>query len=203
MCLIDKGALDHLDCFDDRLSCYEFYDCLDSCDNHTSRVYVESKRNMSWGSSRPRHAVSWRRRYGLGGPYYPSRYYTSPPPCGQLVAAAQYSHYPRGLAYAAHPRPVLAGGIYPQCLPPQSRSYASYASYPRRARYHTGGRAIVPASAVMVSLHSFLFPFCPPRPSSSCLPVPITHRFSHRHWLASLVNTHPMALLTQTLCSDL
>ncbi|KAL6155373.1 hypothetical protein ACJBU6_06960 [Exserohilum turcicum] len=66
--------------------------------------------------------MSRRRRYGLGGAYYPSRYYAQPP-------AGRYSHH--GTVY---PRGVLAGG---------------FSGYAYGTGYHTGARSLVPVSSAM------------------------------------------------------
>jgi hypothetical protein len=172
--------------------------CFDADrDNYTTRVTIRNGHRYTEEYTDPRHGMSWRRRFGLGGSYYPSRYYCRPPQ-GRYVSGAVvrqnrysnyggfsgysshapgYSHYGSGGAY--YPQGVVSGGYagYPQGVYDQagyqrgivSGGYAGYSS--GYGRYQTGARVAMPRHAAMVSLRSFLY-------SPIALPssLPIVHR---------------------------
>lgn len=163
--------------------------CFDDRDTYRTRTYVANGASrVSEEYTVPRCGMSWRRRHGFGGSYYPSRYYSRPPHgrymSNALVHSNRYSGnsgyphrhsyppygagYPGYPGYNGYPRGVVPGG------------YMGYSS--GYGRYNPGASVAMPRHAAVVSLRSFL---PSPIPLPSCLPLP--HRLPHPHWLAWLV----------------
>jgi len=167
--------------------------CFDDRDTYTTRVRVRDGVRYSEEYTEPRCAMSWRRRHGFGGSYYPSRYYSRPPTgryvSGALVQSNRYSNhagyprynsYPSGYSHYAtmgnYPQGVVSGGysgyhhgVYDQAGYPRGVVTGGYAGYSSGyGRYHTGARVAMPRHAAVVSLRSFLnYPISLP----SCLPI--------------------------------
>jgi hypothetical protein len=131
--------------------------CFDDRDTYTTRTYVANGARYSEESTHPRHSRSWRRRHGLGGSYYPSRYY-SRPPSGQYLSGA-----------LTHQNHYSSYGIYPQRHSYPPHGYSRYNSYPQAVipgaytgyssgygRYYPDNRMAMPRHAAVVSLRSFL-----------------------------------------------
>lgn len=145
--------------------------CFDDRDTYTTRTYVANGARYSEEYTRPRNGMSWRRRNGLGGSYYPSRYYSRPPRrryMGNALARQNryqgYGDYPQRHSYG-YPQGFASGG------------YAGYSS--GYGRYHPDNRVAMPRHAAVVSLRSLLFPLItlPSLFPSHTPPSP-------RHWLA-------------------
>jgi hypothetical protein len=159
--------------------------CFGDQDTYTTRTYVRNGARYSEESSQPRYGVSWRRRNGLGGSYYPSKYYRRRP-SGRYMSSAltqnRYSsqrghpqHYGYGQQgygqYNGYSRSVVPGGY---------RGYSS--GY---GRYYPDNRVAMPYHAAIVSLRSFpLSPILPSR-ITSCSPLPPPH------WLVWHLNSSP------------
>jgi hypothetical protein len=135
--------------------------CFDDRDTYTTRAYVADGARYSEEYTLPRNGRSWRRKHGLGGSYYPSRYYSRPPSGRYMSNALTYQN--RYSGYETYP----ARHSYP----PQG--YSQYNNYPRAAvpgayagcssgygRYYPDNYVAMPRHAAMVSLRSFLFPDC-------------------------------------------
>lgn len=159
--------------------------CFDDYDTYTSKTYIRNGQRYYEERTVPR-TVSWRRRFGLGGAYYPSRYY-SRPPAGRYIGGALSQHgrygaydayprgvvpggYSRGVISGTHARPVIAGGYHQGFFP---GTYSS--GYAYGTGYHVGARSVMPANAAMVSFRSFLA--CPIA-LPSCLPLLHTASFT-------------------------
>jgi hypothetical protein len=171
--------------------------CVDDGDAYTTRVRVRNGVRYSEEYVVPRYGMSWRRRHGFGGSYYPSRYYSRPPTSrdlgGVLVQSnrhstdtrhARHNNYPPCYSHygntSKHPRGVVPAGYagygygygYDQAGYPRGLVTGGYAGYSSGyGRYHTCARVATPRHSAMVSLHSFLLS---PVSLPSCLPV--THR---------------------------
>jgi len=158
--------------------------CFDDRDNYTTRVTIRNGHRYTEEYIDPRRGMSWRRRLGLGGSYYPSRYYYQPPQgryvsgssrCANYGGYSNYgnsSYYPRGVnygGYSGYPHGVYDQAGYPRGI--VSGGYAGYSS--GYGRYQTDTRVAMPRHAVMVSLRSFLLL------SRSCLTG-----LPRSHWLA-------------------
>jgi hypothetical protein len=145
-------------CFNDDRTRYTTRTCISNGVRYEDRIAV------------PRHRSSWRRRNGLGGSYYPARYYARPPAVCSVGGAVTHP-----VRYAQHfgcPRSGIAGAC----------PYGA-------DRYMLGARAAVPSTAVTVSLHS---------PLSSgynvCVPTSVT--LPLRHWSqCDLVRSRGLELL--------
>lgn len=109
--------------------------CFDDRDTYTTRAYVRNGVRYEEEYTRPRHGMSWRRKYGLGGLYYPSRYYTRRP-LGRFTTNAHVQPYGYP-GYGDCPRGVMRGG------------YAGYSS--GYGRYFPDNRVAMPRHAAMVS----------------------------------------------------
>jgi hypothetical protein len=140
--------------------------CLDDRDTYTTRTYVSNGARYSEEYTRPRHNRSWRRRNGLGGSYYPSRYYARPP-TGRYMSSAlvqnrhsSYGARPHRHSYPMHGYSQYNG--YPQAM--VSGAYAGYSS--GYGRYYPDNRVAMPRHAALVSPRSFLFS---PTALPSCL----------------------------------
>ncbi|KAF2024117.1 hypothetical protein EK21DRAFT_79370 [Setomelanomma holmii] len=101
--------------------------CFDNRDTYTTRTYVRNGARVSEQYTVPRHGMSWRRRYGLGGPYYPSRYYYRPPNDCYMSNALVQSH--RYSGYSGYP---------------QRHSYPPYGGYPGYSGHSGYPRGVVP-----------------------------------------------------------
>lgn len=157
----------------------------DDRETYTTRVKIRNGHRYTEEYVDPRRAMSLRRRLGLGGTYYPSRYYYRPP-SGRYVSGAvvrsnrysKYAGYPGYSNYAPgysnygnygssayYPRGVVSGGYsgYPQSAYDQagyqrgfvSGGYAGYSS--GYGRYQPGAVVAMPRHAAMVSFRSFPF----------------------------------------------
>jgi hypothetical protein len=119
--------------------------CFDDGENYTTRVRVSDGVRHTEEYTRPRHGMSWRRRNGLGGSYYPSKYYISPPR-GHMSSALRHQYrQPHRYGYSQYnnyPSSVVHGG------------YMGYSS--GYGRYYPDNRVAMPRHAAMVSA---LFPF--------------------------------------------
>lgn len=161
-------------CFDD-----------DDRETYTTRVKIRNGHRYTEEYVDPRRAMSLRRRLGLGGTYYPSRYYYRPPSgryvSGAVVRSNRYSNYAGYPGYsnyapgysnygnygssAYYPRGVVSGGYsgYPHGAYDQagyqrgfvSGGYAGYSS--GYGRYQPGAVVAMPRHAAMVSVRSFPF----------------------------------------------
>jgi hypothetical protein len=171
--------------------------CFDDGDTYTTRTYVANGARYSSEYTQPRHGMSWRRRNGLGGSYYPSRYYNRRP-SGRYMSTAmmqqnRYSGYGGYGPARRYPRGVVAGGYTGYS---QHNDYPQHNSYPRGivargltryssgyGRYYADNRVAVPGQTAMVSLSSLLVSLIA---SPSCLPsrTPLPHP----HWLAWILN---------------
>lgn len=149
-------------CFDD-----------DYRDTYKTRVYIRNGRKHYTEEKLPRQAISWRRRFGFGGSYYPSRYYAQPP-AGRYVRAVmrpswypQYGSrgghgryhrdvvmggYPRGVVQGHGSRGMIAGG-FPNSVMPGGYSNG----FRHGAGHQIGARALMPPNSALVSARSFLF----------------------------------------------
>jgi len=167
--------------------------CFGDQDTYTTRMRVRKGERYSEEYSQPRYGMSWRRRNGLGGSYYPSNYYRRRP-SGRYMSGAithnryssyggqaqRYGYEHRGYGYGqqgygygrqgypqqiGYPRGVVPGGYIGQ-----SSGYG---------RYYPDNRVAMPHHGAMVSLLSFLLsPIAPPLRLPSCTPPPLPH------WLA-------------------
>lgn len=184
MCLVDKDwsdvlrdraddVKDRLDRIDDQDD-FDCYGCFESYHSHSYTSHLRHGRGFSSGRTYPSHSMSWRRRWGLGGSYYPNRYYACPP-SGRFVSSTlapmrRYSSYAAGVVPEGHSLSTEHGphqqAFIPGYIVPTSRYHSRYE--------HTGVRALLPDSATLVSLGSFLL-----SPPSVRVPAPTTHRFSH------------------------
>lgn len=172
--------------------------CFDDRDNYTTRVRVRNGVRYEEEYYEPGFGMSWRRRHGLGGSYYPSRYYARAPSGrykgGTLVPSNRFSNYggyPRHHNYPAgyshysnmgnYPQGVVMGGYsgygtggygYDQAGYPRGVVTGGYAGYSSGyGRYHTGARIAVPRYSAMVSLCAF-----PLSPISLLSHLPALHR---------------------------
>lgn len=109
--------------------------CFDDRDTYTSRTYVRNGARFEEEYTRPRHGISWRRKHGFGGSYYPSRYYARRP-TGRFITNASMQPYGYS-GYSSYPRAVMGGG------------YAGYSS--GYNRYFADNRVAMPRHAAMVS----------------------------------------------------
>lgn len=136
-------------------------------DTYETRVYIRNGRRYEQDRLL-RRGMNWRRRYGLGGSYYPPRYYVRPPSGrfirGAIMPGIRYSRhggFPHGVVPGGFQRGVyqneytgaMVAGGYPRGVVPGG--YATGNVY--SGGYHMGGRAVVPAHTAMVSFRSFLF----------------------------------------------
>jgi hypothetical protein len=155
--------------------------CFDDRDTYTTRTYVANGARYSEHYLQPRYGMSWRRRNGLGGRYYPSRYY-SRRPSGRYMSSAlttqnrysNYGGYPQRHGYPSYgyaqqttfPRGVVSGG---------------YMRYPSGyGRYYPESRVATPHHTDLVRLPCFLLsPIVLPSGLPFYTPPP-----SH-HWLES------------------
>jgi hypothetical protein len=153
--------------------------CFDDRDTYTTRTYIANGARYSEEYDQPRYGMSWRRKNGLGGSYYPSRYYSCQP-SGRYRSSA-LMHQNRYSSYAGYP----PRHDYTQ------HGYSNYHSYPRGLitggypGYSSGynrcfpdARVAMPSHIALVSLRSFPFSSVA---STSCLPI--AHRLLHPHWL--------------------
>jgi hypothetical protein len=173
--------------------------CFDDHDTYTTRTYVANGSRYSSEYTRPRYGMSWRRRNGFGGSYYPSRYYNRRP-SGRYMSTAMmqqnrysgYGGYGQGRGY---PRGVVAGGYSGHNSYPQGVVAGGYSGYPQCNSYPRGvvaggynrnssgygrsypdNRVAMPGHTAMVSLPSFLFsPIASPSRLPSCTPLPSPH----------------------------
>jgi hypothetical protein len=158
--------------------------CFGDGDTYTTRTYVANGARYSSEYTQPRYGMSWRRRNGLSGSYYPSRYYNRRP-SGRYMSTAvmqqnrysSYGGYGQGRRY---PRGVVAGGY---------TGYSQHNSYPRGVvaggitgcssgygRCYPDNHVAMPGQTAMVSLHSLLFsPIASPSRLPSCTPLPSPH----------------------------
>ena len=116
----------------------------------------------------PRSGMSRRRKYGLGGSYYPSRYYDGPPRgryiCSVVTCPNRYSQssggYPRGVVPGGYSRGVVPAG-YSQAIVSREfvgGGYPRYSSgYAYGTGYYVGARNVMPVNSVMVSFYPSLF----------------------------------------------
>jgi hypothetical protein len=146
---------------------------------YTTRIYVRNGAQYSEEYSQPRYGMSWRRKNGLGGSYYPSRYYRRRPSGRYMSSDLTQNRYSR------------CGGYPQRCGYPQ-QGYSQYNSYPQGVvpsgymgtssgygRYYPDNRVAMPHHVAMVSLRSFLLsPYVLPSHLPSCTPPPPLH------WLA-------------------
>ncbi|KAF1918620.1 hypothetical protein BDU57DRAFT_511318 [Ampelomyces quisqualis] len=129
--------------------------CFDDRDTYTTRTYVANGARCSEEYTRPRDGMTWRRRNGLGGSYYPSRYYSRQPRRrymeNALASRNRYSGY--GGCSQRHSYPPLG---YPQCSGyPQAvvpRGYAGYSS--GYGRYYPDNRVAMPRHAAVRSYYN-------------------------------------------------
>jgi hypothetical protein len=151
-------------------------------DNYTTRVTIRNGARYTEEYSDPRCGMSWRRRHGFGGSYYPSRYYSRPPSgrymSGAMVPSNRYSNYAGYSGYnsyapgyshygagGAYPRGVVPGGyagyspgVYDQAGYQRGVVTGGYAGYSSGyGRYSTGARVAMPRHSAMVSARFFLF----------------------------------------------
>jgi hypothetical protein len=149
--------------------------CFDDGDTYTTRTYVADGARYSEEYLRPRYGMSWRRRNGLGGRYYPSRYYSRRPSGRYMMSNAlatrdrylNYDGYP-AYRYPQHnsfPRGVVPGG------------YTGYSS--GYGRYCPDNRVAMPHYTALVSLCSFLL-----LPTVLLSHLPFYKPLPSRHWLA-------------------
>lgn len=133
--------------------------CFGDSDGYTTKTYIRNGHQYTVEETIPRHGMSWRRRLGLGGRYYPTSYYVRPPRGRFINPEAMYlSHYPHhGYTYGGMqmgPRRQMMPGGYPRGVMPGGFSvgagYGGYAQY-----YHPHSRALMPGHSSMVSLLSF------------------------------------------------
>ncbi|KAA8618045.1 hypothetical protein PtrV1_09552 [Pyrenophora tritici-repentis] len=101
--------------------------CFDDDDEYSyeSRTEIRNGRTYHTRDYYPRFGMSFRRRFGLGGSYYPSRYYTRPPASRYRSSAfahpnrySQRVGYPRGIVAGGYARGVVPGG-YSQAMVPR------------------------------------------------------------------------------------
>jgi hypothetical protein len=148
--------------------------CFDDRETYTTRTYIANGARYSEEYTQPRPSRSWRRRYGLGGSYYPSRYYSRPPsgryPSSALTQHNHYSSYDTYPQRHSYPRAVVSG------------AYTRYTS--GHGRYYPDNRVAMPRHAAVVSLRSFLL-------SPIVLPSRLlrSHRLHHFHWLACAIGS--------------
>lgn len=144
--------------------------CFDGDEyQYETRVEVRNGERRFVKTYLPRHGMSRRRRYGFGGPYYPSRYYARPP-------SGRYTN--RELVYLDR---------YPNVPLPQDfvrdLYRRSYSEYGYGTGYHVRARAAMPTRYSMVGFFYFPFPLI-------ALPVALSpsHRPSSPLQLARMSN---------------
>ncbi|KAH7071170.1 hypothetical protein BKA63DRAFT_474690 [Paraphoma chrysanthemicola] len=126
--------------------------CFDNRDTYTTRTYVANGTRVSEACTIPRHGMTWRRRHGLGGSYYPSRYYSRPPRGRYMSNALVHSN--RYSGYSGHP--------HRHGYPPYGNGYSGYNNYPRGVvpggytahssgygRYYPGASVAMPRHTAM------------------------------------------------------
>lgn len=136
--------------------------CFNDEDSYSTRAYVNAGHRHS-RYERVGYGMSWRRRNGLGGSYYPSAYYRRPPG-GQYVnnmvihPSRNYHHssYPRGVMPGGYARGVGHQNYYSTNVVPGG--YARGHGYGYGGRYFGGARATLPAGALTVRRFSL---YCP------------------------------------------
>ncbi|KAH8732029.1 hypothetical protein GQ44DRAFT_670810 [Phaeosphaeriaceae sp. PMI808] len=77
--------------------------CFDDRHTYRTRTTIRSGARVSEEYTVPRRGMTWRRRNGMGGSYYPSRYYGRPP-SGRHMSTALMRHpiQPRSYSYQGH-----------------------------------------------------------------------------------------------------
>jgi hypothetical protein len=154
--------------------------CLGDEETYTTRTYVASGARYSEEYSKPRYGMSWRRRHGFGGSYYPSRYYTRPPNGRYMGSAVAYpNRYSGHWGYPGGTNDSQYNGYYS----PYSSHPARYSGYSSGyGRYYAGARVAMPHHSAMVSSSSSFFLSLIALPGT----FPLVHRLPHSHWLACI-----------------
>lgn len=170
--------------------------CFGDDRTYKTRTYVANGARVQEEYTVPRHGRSWRRRYGLGGSYYPPRYYNGRP-SGRYANHA-IMHGGRYPPYTGHPQyshPARYGNYaqtarYSQAIVPAHQGYSS--GY---GRYQPGAHVAMPHHAAMVrncsitSLPSSHLPSSTPhrsyRVSSWLLIGPLTHNIETHELLSA------------------
>ncbi|OAL04484.1 hypothetical protein IQ06DRAFT_98085 [Phaeosphaeriaceae sp. SRC1lsM3a] len=112
--------------------------CFDDRDTYKIRTYVRNGARFEEEYTRPRHGMSWRRKYGFGGSYYPSRYY-SRRPTGHFITNVLVPPYGHP-GYRSYPPRIMGGG------------HAGYSS--GYGRYFADNRVAMPRHAAVRSYYS-------------------------------------------------
>lgn len=138
--------------------------------SYESRVEVRNGQRYYTEDYYPRFGMSRRRRYGLGGSYYPSRYYDQAPRGRYMSRAVTYPNlysqysggYPSGVVPGSYSRGVIPGG-HSQAMVPRGFIGGVHpghsSAYTYGTGYHGGARNVVPFNPAMVSSRlSFVAP---------------------------------------------
>lgn len=135
--------------------------------SYESRFEVRNGRRYYAEDYHPRFGMSRRRKYGLGGSYYPSRYYVGPPRgrhiSNAVIRPNSYSQsgggYPLGVVPGGYSRSVP--GRYSQTMVPRGLAgcgYPGYSSgYANGTGYHVGTRDVLAVNSAIVSCSPSLF----------------------------------------------
>jgi len=164
-------------------------------DTHMARVEMRNGRRHYYYEALPHRRTSWRRRLGLGGSYYPGRYYARPP-AGRLVPAMAFPRPRPRSQYGGHPSGAVAGGYSRGVVPSwPSQTMAAFA-YPRavttaanrsgygyvRGGYEAAaGRASIPPGAAMrtyyntVPSYGYTAHVYPPGPTTTTTTYHVTN----------------------------
>ncbi|KAI8933339.1 hypothetical protein NX059_009962 [Plenodomus lindquistii] len=134
-------------CFDDE----------DGRSTYKTKVQIRNEREYHQHQVLPTRGMSWRRRIGLGGSYYPDRYYYRPP-VGRLVPAlrhgvhARHGGYPPGVMPGGFQRGVAPGfQLQNQAMVPVNHGQRANwpAAYSHQTSQYAGGHALMPIHPAM------------------------------------------------------
>ncbi|KAH3950656.1 hypothetical protein HBH98_106320 [Parastagonospora nodorum] len=142
--------------------------CFDDQDTYTTRMRVRKGERYSEEYSQPRYGMSWRRRNGLGGSYYPSNYYRRRPSGRYMSGAITHNRYSR---YGGQAQRYGYGqrdyGYGLQGYGYGRQGYPQQIGYPRRVvpggyigqssgygRYYPDNRVAMPHHAAMRSYYN-------------------------------------------------
>lgn len=134
-CGLDKDIFDKRHCTPGLQPTNIYNMCFDDRDTYKIRTYVRNGARFEEEYTRPRHGMSWRRKYGFGGSYYPSRYY-SRRPTGHFITNVLVPPYGHP-GYRSYPPRIMGGG------------HAGYSS--GYGRYFADNRVAMPRHAAVVS----------------------------------------------------
>ena len=135
--------------------------CFDGGDEYEyeTRVEIRNGERQLVNTYYPRYGMSRRRRYGFGGPYYPSRYYARPP--SGRYTNREYAYLDR---YPNVPLPQdFVRDVYPR----------QYSVHGYGTGYRVGARAAMPSRYSIVGFFHFPFPLI--ALLSAFSPLPLVH----------------------------